>query len=264
MEAETPRKRRSWRWWLYIPGGLFVVFTAYYTVMALISSSNKIADINRVYGYRQDEKNPIDKRIFNDSAFIMLNREKAYYNSRNLLAESDSIYLSLNLHDSAAFLEINGVTVHTARLDRISVCKALQKADEYAVSSLLSVPFVIMENHANLLKEPLMLKIAPKDTSEYKPDIVPDTTNAPPVNYMMEMDNGFRLYIYQDVEAGGTFNRFKFDMHDRFARILDILRKIIVFKVPDYHPSIRITVKKSDARTIYRALPVHGQIAVYR
>jgi hypothetical protein len=34
--------------------------------------------------------------------------------------------------------------------------------------------------------------------------------------------------------------------------------------VPEYHPYIRIRMAKSDAKIIYRALPGHGQFAVYR
>jgi len=33
-----------------------------------------------------------------------------------------------------------------------------------------------------------MIKMAPKDTSEYKPDIMPDTSITEPVNYILEMN----------------------------------------------------------------------------
>jgi hypothetical protein len=267
MEVETIREPVRKRWWIYITASFFALFALYYSLMSVISSSHKISAINREFGYRPTKNDSItDNRIFSDSAFVRLNREKAFFQSRNIMAETDSISLSLNLADSTAILEINGVTVHMAKLLKMSVSKVLYKADEYAISSMLSVPFTVKENYGTIKKEPLMLKIAPKDSSEYKPDILPDTTKAAAVNYMMEMDNGFRLYVYQDTgdDAGGALNRFIFDAGDRFKNIWNIIKSIALLKVPEYHPAIRVRLKKTDARIIYRALPVHGQIALYR
>jgi hypothetical protein len=266
MTAETNSGSGRKRWWLYIIASLFALFAIYYTAMALISSSRKISAINSEFGYKQNEKAPLDNRIFSDSAFVRLNREKAFYQSRNIMAETDSICLSINLTDSTAVLEINGVAVHEAPLLKIKAPAILYKADEYAISSMLSVPFSVTDNLATIKKEPLMLKIAPKDTSEYKPDILPDTTNSAAVNYILQLDHGFRLYVYQDTgdDTGGALNRLVFDLRDRFRNIWDMIKSIAVFKVPEYHPSIRLMLKKADARIIYRALPLHGQIALFR
>jgi hypothetical protein len=111
-----------------------------------------------------------------------------------------------------------------------------------------------------------MLKVAPKDTSEYKPDILPDTSNVEAVNYMLQMDNGFRLYVYQELEEqrSGRMGRFFFDLGDRFRNSMEIFRSIIVFKIPEFHPSVKIHLPKADARNIYRGLPRNGQVAVSR
>ncbi|MGD0582651.1 MAG: hypothetical protein ABR974_06860 [Bacteroidales bacterium] len=264
MEAETNPEPGRRRWWICIIVALFALFTLYYSVMAIISSSRKISALNLEYGYKPAENTTTDNRIFSDSAFVSLNREKAYFQARNIMAETDSISLSLNLSDSTALLEINGVTVHKAKLLKIDISKVFSRADEYAVSAMLSVPFTVKENYGTIKKEPLMLKIAPKDTSEYKPDILPDTTNSSAVNYMMETENGFRLYVYQEEDAGGALSRFVFDAGDRFKNIWDIIKSIALFKVPEYHPAIRLRMKKVDARIIYRALPAHGQISLFR
>ena len=36
-----------------------------------------------------------------------------------------------------------------------------------------------------------------------------------------------------------------------------------LFKVPEYHPYIKIRIPRDDVKIIYRALPRNGQIAVY-
>jgi hypothetical protein len=244
---------------------LFILVVLYYSIMALISPSVKISAINSEFGYKPAENTEIDERIFSDSTFVRLNRDKSYNQARITMAETDSICLALNLSDSTAILEINGVEVHRARLSNIRMSKVLTKADEYALSSMLSAPFTIREDFSTIKKEPLMIKIAPKDTSEYKPDILPDTSRIEAVNFMMEMENGFRLYVYQqNDEEGGGLRKYFFDVNDRFKNIAAIFGKILVFKVPEYHPAIRIKMERADARIIYRALPRHGQIAIYR
>jgi hypothetical protein len=258
----VPKKRKG----LVIAASVFSLFVLYYTIMALISPAVKISAINSEFGYKQPENTTVDKRIFTDSAFIALNREKAYNQARITMAETDSICLSLNLSDSTAILEIKGVAVNISKISRMNITKVLYKADEYALSSMLSMPFTMNSAYSTIKKEPVMLKIAPKDTSEYKPDILPDTTKKESVNYFLQMDNGFRLYVYQDDDekSGGSLGRFLFDINDRFRNSWDLIKSICVFRVPEYHPAIRIRLPKADAKIIYRALPRKGQIALYR
>jgi hypothetical protein len=192
-------------------------------------------------------------------------RKRGFFQARVLMTESDSISLSLNLPDSMAFLEINGVIIHRAKISEMVVSKVFKKADQYSVSAMLAVPFTISSDYATIRKEPLMLKVAPKDTSEFKPDVLPDTTNSQAVNVLFEMENGVRLYIFQNVgeNEGGGFRFSMFDLNDRLRNIGDNIKSIIRFRIPEYHPSIKIRVNKTDARIIYRALPIHGQVAVY-
>jgi len=233
--------------------------------MLLISPVRKIADINREYGYKMSENSKIDKRIFSDSAFISMNREKSFYQARVLMAESDSICLALNLSDSSAILEINGVAVHKAKISEIAVSKVFKKADEYSVTAIIATPLIIENDYSTLKKEPVMIKMAPKDTSEYKPDILPDTTNSESVNYIFEMANGIRLYIYQNIDEkkGDRLALFMFDLNDKLKNFKLNLKSLIGLKVPEYHPSIKIKMAKADAKIIYRALPKHGLISVF-
>jgi hypothetical protein len=266
MEIEIKKKLTVRKTIFYVPGSLLLVFIIYYVVMSLLGPSKKIAAINSEYGYKPRENSKTDERIFSDSAFISINREMSFSQARVLMAESDSICLALNLSDSTAILEINGVMVHKAKVTGIAIGKVFREADEYSVSAMFATPFTIGNDYATIKKEPLMIKMAPKDTSEYKPDILPDTINSEPVNYMFKMENGTRLYVYQNVgeNEGGGLNLFFFDLNDRLRNIRDNLRSIISLKVPEYHPSIRIRMAKADAKIIYRALPKHGQVSVFR
>jgi hypothetical protein len=256
MENEIEKKTTLTGKIFYILGSLLIVFMLYYGIMSLLAPAVKIKDINSEYGYKQPENSKTDERIFSDSAFVSATREKAYFQSR----------IAINLSDSSATLEINGVAVHKAKIAEIEVSKVFRKADEYSVSAMLSIPFTVGNDYATIMKEPMMLKIAPKDTSEYKPDILPDTTNSESVNYLFETETGTRIYFYQIVgkNEGGGLNLFLFDLNDRLRNFRDNLESLIRLKVPEYHPSIRLRLDKEDAKIIYRALPRHGQIAVYR
>jgi calcineurin-like phosphoesterase family protein len=265
MEVEVKHGPGKVKIAVYSIAAFFIRILIYYSVMAIISPSVKISAINREFGYIAPEKGAIDERFFTDSAFVQLNRNKAFAQARIIMAETDSICLAINLSDSIAILEINGVAVHKAKLSYIRLSKVLIKADEYAVTNMLSSPFTVSKDFATIRKEPVMIKIAPKDTSEYKPDILPDTARIEDVNYMLEMENGIRLYVYQqNDEEGGGLRKYFFDVNDRFKNIAAIFRKILVFKVPEHHPAIRIKMERADARIIYRALPRHGQMALYR
>ena len=114
------------------------------------------------------------------------------------MAATDSIYLTINLADSSANLEISGVVVHHAKMTEIETSSIFLHGDENIVLGILASPFTIASSYSAIVKEPILLKMAPKDTSEYKPDIMPDTSIAEPVNYILEMTNGTRIFIYQD------------------------------------------------------------------
>jgi hypothetical protein len=265
METENKKKSTIIRTIFWILCSLLLLFMIYYGVMVVLSPGRKISAINSEYSYKEPENSKTDRRIFSDSAFVSVNHEKSFYQARVLMAESDSICLALNLSDSTAILEIEGVAVHKARISEITVSKVFRKADEYSVTSMRAIPFTIVNDYSTLRKEPVMIKLAPKDTSEYKPDILPDTARSEPVNYIFEMTNGIRLYVYQDLgeTKGDRMALYMFDLKDRLRNIRYNLKSIIDLKVPEYRPSIKISLPKADAKIIYRALPKHGLVSVF-
>ena len=238
----------------------------YFTAMALLAPVKKLNALKDEYGFKQNEKNIINDTILTDSTFLVLYREKSFLQARTTMAETDSICLSMNLMDSVVTLEISGVTVSRTKLTRISESRMFRDRNGYFLSSMLSKPFIIQRNIASIPKEPLMIKMAPKDTSEYEPDITPDTADYEPVNYIMEMDNGTVIYVYQEekINHGDGFRLFFFDLHYRLTNLWNSIKSVFTFKVPEYHPYIKVRIPRSDAKIVFRALPVHGQITVYR
>jgi hypothetical protein len=250
---------------LIIIGAFLIVFLAYFSIMSVLAPGKKLDKIQTKFGLQPTSGNMIDEKFYSDSAYVGMLKEKTFLQARISMAETDSIYMTLNLADSTANLEISGVEVHSAKISEIKISGILRSGNKYAISAMLSSPMNIVSDFASIKKEPLMIKMAPKDTSEFKPDIIPDTSDYEPVNYILEMDNGIRIFVYQEIDtiASDKKHLFFFDLNDRLKNTWSSLKSCASFKVPEYHPFIKIRLPKADAKILYRAVPRHGQIAVY-
>lgn len=251
---------------LKIAGALSLVFLVYYSIMSAIGPSKKLKEIKNEFGVSKDSESKIDDRFYTDSAYISLLKEKSFLQSRINMAETDSVYITINIPDSTANLEIKGVTVHSAKMTSARTSKIFNSGNEYEIYEMLAQPMNIVRDFATIRKEPLMIKMAPKDTSEFRPDVIPDTSDYEPVNYILEMDNGIRIYVYQDTDTIGRDKRrlFFFDMAGRLRNVWSSLKSVALLRIPEYHPFIKIRLPKADAKIIYRAVPRNGQVAVYR
>lgn len=261
---ETEIKKSNLKITFIILVSIVLLVVIYYAIMSMLSPVRKLDEIKNEFVGNGSGKNESEQHIYNDLTYLKLLKEKAFLQSRLVMAETDSIYLSINLADSTINIEISGVVVHKARINSIKISKILSESD-YSVLSMLSTPFTISRSVATIKKEPVMLKMAPKDTSEYKPDIMPDTSIAEPVNYILEVNRGIRIYVYQEekIKFVDRINQFKFDFKDRLTDTWSSLKSIAILKVPEYHPFIRIKLPRTDAKIIYRAIPKNGQIAVF-
>lgn len=265
-EPET-EKKISGRIIALISVALFVIlFIIYYSAMMMMSPVKKYAEIRNEFGIDSTEKSREDNPVFSDSTYLRLLKEKAFLQSRMIMAETDSIYLTLNLGDSTAHLEISGVSVHKVKFSEIEASKIFIKGDENLILSLMSKPFTIANDWATIKKEPVMIKMAPKDTSEYKPDIMPDTSVTEPVNYILEMTDGTRIYICQqeNEKPEDRKSRSRFDFQYRLRDAKSSMKSIFRFKIPEYHLFIKIYLPRTDAKIIYRAIPKYGQVGLYR
>ena len=249
-----------------VVGSFIVLFLVYYSIMLAAGPAKKLHELEAKFGLAEIEKDKIDPRFYSDSAFLRFCKEKTFFQSRILMAESDSLYITFNLTDSTANLELCGVQLHKAKMKDLKISKILTFGDNYAIYSLLSSPMTIVSDISTIKKEPVLIRMAPKDTSEFVPDIVPDTSDVEPVNYILHMDNGIKIFVYQidDTITTDKHKLFFFDLNDRLRNAMSSLKSAVSFKVPDYHPFIKIRLPKADAKILYRSVPRHGQIAVFR
>lgn len=266
MEPETEKKISGRNIAIISTAVFLAIFIIYYSVMMMLSPVKKYAAIRNEFGIDSTDKSRKDNPVFSDSTYLKLLKEKAFLQSRMIMAETDSTYLTLNLRDSTAHLEISGVSVHQAKFTEMEASKIIVEGDENLILMLMATPFTIARDWATIKKEPVMIKMAPKDTSEYKPDIMPDTSVTEPVNYLLEMTNGTRIYICQmeDEKAEDRRSQFRFDLKYRLRDAWSCMKSILLFKVPEYHLFIKIYLPRSDAKIIYRAIPKYGHVGLYR
>jgi hypothetical protein len=193
---------------------------------------------------------------------LKLEKMEMFYRARLKMAQGDSACLSVNLFDSTIIMEIQGVKLLETRIQKIQSSKIFTRYKKEAFYEYFSTPFVIDSDYCTIPKEFFNIKIAPEDTiAAQAPKTMPDTTLKSPVYFTLYLDRGLMI----DIRQTDTLRPEIFKDYDRYLRdkkiskMWDYLSK---FEVPPYDPWISIEIPHSDARSIYKALPKHAQVAV--
>src|SRR5664280_1963001 len=109
---ETEIKKSSFKTTFIVLISIVLAFAIYYSIMSMLSPRRKLEQIKSEFIGKASEKNESEQQILTDSTYLKLLKEKAFLQSRLAMAQTDSIYLSINLEDSTINLEISGVVVH--------------------------------------------------------------------------------------------------------------------------------------------------------
>lgn len=250
---------------LYTTATLVIVLAVSYTILKVIAFQKAINNVEQYITKELDKrKKTIEWVAEPDSNTKSLLVQKAYYQALLTASKSDSIFLAINIPDSSVSLMIKGVVAHRAKAEQVKVSPLFSAINPPILVQGLSVPFTISKHTSTIPKVPLMVKIAPRDTSEYTPDVVPDTTDLDPVNFILELKPNILLYFYESnpSQSSDGFNQFKFDLRERTWTVVQDVKRITKLKTPVYKPYIRFRLSKKDAKVIYRAVPEHGQVVL--
>lgn len=250
---------------LYITSSLVLIILIAYTILKTIAFQKAIGIVEKYIAIEMGtRKNAIERVSEPDSITKTLLVGKAFYQAMLAASKSDSIFLYINIPDSSVSLMIKGVVAHKAKAEQIKMSPLFSALNPSILIQGLSMPLTISKHTSTIPKVPLMVKIAPRDTSEYTPDVVPDTTDLDPVNFIFELKPNILLYFYESnpSQSSDGFNQFKFDFRERAWTIVQDSKRILKFKLPVYKPYIRLRLSKKDAKVIYRAIPEHGQVVL--
>ncbi|PKO96812.1 MAG: hypothetical protein CVU12_03525 [Bacteroidetes bacterium HGW-Bacteroidetes-7] len=239
--------------------GAFILF-------GIIPVSSEVSKITSEFGIERtgNQKLPPEKIVLLERV-----RDREHYESilksALSLSKTDSISLLIDLNDSLAILSLKGVSLFQSKISEIEFNKGLKKLPVYLRDSLYSGPFPVKDELASIEKFPVVVKKAPKDTTEASANnAAPELPIQNDVFVLFALDNNLVIEINQEEQdlAGSKrayreFNRnySKFFREHNFAQLKDK-------SAPSYLYRLKIFIPREEARSIYRALPIKPYVLV--
>lgn len=245
-------------------GAALSLLVIYYLVMSLVAVNHRVNQFNNDYHETPELKGLDTINVGAIPGYNDLISARAFLNAQLKIAGSDSIGLLVSLRDSTLQLLIRGVPVHSTTIARYEKSGFFSSVDPQALITLLSMPLRVTGMRATFRKEPVTVRIAPRDTSQVVADVTPDTTAAYPAYFSLMTDAGIRLWLGQQ-EAGGGGHRiakFMFGLKERVRSNSSAIKATATFRIPPYSPEIRLWLPASDVRVVYRALPREAMVAL--
>jgi len=250
--------------WAIITGGILLVVIVFYLFRSVSAVNHTVRAFDDAYFASLEQKEGDTINQCSIPGYIDLLRRKAYLSAQVKMAESDSIGLLINIRDSIIQLQIKGIAIRTVKFYEFDVSPFFHRANQEAIYNLLASPLVITGMHATFSKEPINVKIAPRDTSEAVISPKPDTTDFEAVFFNLETDGNIDLFFEQqeDTVRADRRARFFFDLKGRLHDASATMKAIAKFETPPYAPYIKIRIPKSEAKIVYRAIPRESMVVI--
>ena len=251
---EVNNKNKSFYWYLknrlliISISAIFILAAIVFTVWSVSAPIKKVKNFNETYGTNSDGKPCYDHPSLQNAV-----KETSYLTAFNTLAKNDSIGLIVNLSDSLISLVLKGVIIHNAQIMSFSTDGFFKALDICAYQNLFASPIEISSQDASIEKEPVVIKKAPKSeeeasTAPYFPDTLKNKRIA---DIELKIAVGFNIYIHDGTDGCDKANENVSTPGETWKNI----KRLLIFRKPEYEPSIHICIQKNDALSIYRALP---------
>jgi len=254
IQKYTSKRRHPIRHFLTIVVPMVMLFIAIqYGVLSVISVRKYMKGL-----YELEDVKLLSSGKMTDSTYFSLYKEKNWLETRLQIAKTDSISFSVNLKDSLLHLELKGVILKTSKIQNLKADPIFEHLSPGAYHHFFGEQATGESTLATIAKVPLVVKKAPKDSTEYaNQQHVADSVKTEPVHWLLTLDNDIVLKIEGTDSYSGSdwWGGKKFWWRQDFAQLKEDLSRTIHFKVPDYKPEIRLVVSEADAKAIYRALP---------
>lgn len=242
-----------------------------YTILAVIALQYTFFSVIAVRKRMDAINNEIDVKLLTpadagkDTAWLRLYKEKDWLEARFQIARTDSISLSVDLSDSTMQIELKGVVLKKTKILDFDVDRFLYRLNAGAYHHLLGKQARADTVISSIPREPLIVKKAPKDTTEVEDGTaVIDTAKLEIVHWVLNLDNQMVLKI-EGIDPGvgsDWWAGHRFWMFQNLKQTAKDLSRTILFKTPEYHPEIRLVIPEADARALYRALPVKPLVCI--
>ncbi|MBN1340613.1 MAG: hypothetical protein JXA03_14890 [Bacteroidales bacterium] len=246
----------------YLIPSVILLITALYMVFTLQAPFAKIRQLTHTDDALKEEI-PNPARVYNSVPGIFhLNREKAFMEAKIKIAQKDSAGLIIDISDSLACLGLSGICLHESRIVDFSVSRIFQSLDRESYLEIFSTPFHILKQEATLAKEPIVVRVAPKDTAEAaQTPPVADTVPDKPLFVKLTTENGTIVYLC-DAGLRGAGAEKRYFRKEKAKTVWNYLGSALRFKIPEYLPSVRICLPREDVLSIYRGLPFDAYLTL--
>jgi hypothetical protein len=237
---------------------LIIIATITYTVVNSLSIMNKV---------NQWQKVPDSASVAPElsSEEWQLLKDRSYLAARLALAANDSLGLTINLKDSVVQLETKGVVLRQVHFKEAEVSRFFKAFRPALYTKTFSKPFKISGFGGTVVKEPITVVKAPKDSIEAaknKPAI--DTTKIEYVEWHVILNKSLIVSFVQSDREIGKANKIAWQYKtDRYKEILTKnIKDMIHFKIPVFYPQITVFIPKNEAKSFYRALSKKGEVVI--
>jgi len=175
---------------------------------------------------------------------------------------SDSIWILVNAVEKTISLRLKGVDLRKISVPTMKIDPFFNSLDPVSYRKIFSNPLKIVSDQSTILKDPITIQKAPKDTVEALAQLaLPDSIKFDPAFITFNLDYGFRL-VFEQMEAESENDKalkkqFEKDLYDEKIRtnLLGIIKKDV-----KYIPTIVIELPVDEIHAFYRAIPVNGNI----
>jgi len=254
------------KWFFIITAIILAAGVVYYLSKSVSAVNHTVRHFDEAYFTSLPQKEDDTINLCAIPGYIDKLRSKAYLGAQVKMAAIDSVGVRINMRDSTISMMIKGVEVKKIKIRASIISPFFLRANQEAVYSALSSPLKVTGMEATFTKDPIQVKVAPKDTVEYyaNPEEKPDTADFEATYFTLNTDRDFRLFFEQmeDTVSSDRRTRFFFNLNDRLESVKNEAKAIAAFKTPEYTPFIKIWLPKSDAKVIYYAIPKEGLIVL--
>lgn len=181
------------------------------------------------------------------------------------LSKTDSIALLIDLKDSLAVLSFKGIALFESKISFIQKNNGLKRLPTLLRDSLFSGPMLVREEIVTIEKFPIVIKKAPKDTTEANlASAAPVLPTQSDVFIFFAFDKNIIVEIrQQETDLVGSHKSIRQYRNQKANWIREKnINSLAHPENPSYFYCIEIEVPREDARSIYRALPIKPYVVV--
>jgi hypothetical protein len=175
-------------------------------------------------------------------------------------SNSDSIYMVISIPDSLLSIHIRGVSIFSTQISDYIQSIFLSELNSQIYQKQFGYAQKAILLHSSIVKEPIKVKIAPKDAMEAAAmATIPDSLTFEPAYINYELQNGTTIQL---IAENDLWLSVKTGLLNSANFISDFLMSIARVKIKEYRPTVSIRVDNIDLSSIYRALPQQPYIVV--